>query len=49
MEDVGTYMYFTAIGYFLCMAIWYVLWPFGKFYSHLVYVFYSHLVHFVVI
>jgi hypothetical protein len=43
------------------MAIWYILWPFGIFYGHLVYfmaiwyilwpfgIFYGHLVYFLVI
>jgi hypothetical protein len=31
------------------VIIWYVLWPFGIFLAHLVYVFFSQLVYFVAI
>jgi hypothetical protein len=39
MEDVGTF--YDHLVHFA--AIWYILWPFGIFYSHLVYAFYVHL------
>jgi hypothetical protein len=28
----GHWVYFTANWYIVCMAIWYILWPFGKFF-----------------
>jgi hypothetical protein len=34
-EDVGVCLAFRPI-----FAIWYILWPFGKFYCYLVYIFY---------
>jgi hypothetical protein len=36
-------------GWSCCEKSWYILWPFGLFYSYLLEIFYGHLVYFVVI